>query len=586
MSGVGVFVPVSAVFPGVQTDIGTFVGLLGTLSRTDVVFWCARLNHVMTNASDQPHMGRQAFGVRQFFTIDEARLIDRFARNHGGDVTVFFRGSLLEIIRWAVLACHDHPTDGRTFENPEVRRTFAEVALIASEMWGSRVYGGALSLEEGIDAARERSIGSFRKGIEGGMVAPELAHSLGRGWQIFQRLLPSIDASFADRFKAAVGLTTEEYYACCCACITQFLMKRSEATIFDSKTLGGNTIQPALVRRFVDLESQTLIELRDAWWGSAQVDEILARPLPLYDYRPIREKPLLRASDGRTIIIDPIFVSDKVAIGPLFHVLRGCGRAIANQLFADFGTAFERYIQETLRRAFPKPADDLFDPLSIGLTERSPTGEYELDACLNYVTDLILFEIKGTWPREEELTPDNSASLVQSLRRQYGISEDGNKGTAQLARVVNAIAGHEWLGPTQEFRQVNRIVPVLVVHDILLGAPGFGVFVAAEFDRALGPGERMATGERLKGDVRVLAPIVLTVEDLELLEVSIEHFSLRAVLFDYSEACPDRMTSFHSFLTASAKYSCQLYANRDLAAAAMEPLRIAMDRLFSQVPTE
>jgi hypothetical protein len=134
----------------------------------------------------------------------------------------------------------------------------------------------------------------------------------------------------------------------------------------------------------------------------------------------------------------------------------------------------------------------------------------------------------------------------------------------------------------QEFRNINRIVTVLVVHDVLLSAPGFGGFVAAEFDRALGPCQKLTPCERLKGAVNVVVPIVLTVEDIEVLEVSIEHFSMREVLLDYSDACPDRMTSFHTFLATSVKYSRQIYASRHLASQAMEPVQVAMDRLFAK----
>jgi hypothetical protein len=274
---------------------------------------------------------------------------------------------------------------------------------------------------------------------------------------------------------------------------------------------------------------------------------------------------------------------DKIAIGPLFHVLKVCDRQEANALFAAFGNAFERYIQDTLRRAFPKTTAGLFDPLACGLKSESHSGEqFEIDACLSYVTDLILFEIKATWPREAELTPENAQSLLQSLRRQYGISEEADKGAAQLARLATLIAGRRWIGQMQEFRNINRIVTVLVVHDVLLSAPGFGGFVAAEFDRALGPCQKLTPCERLKGAVNVVVPIVLTVEDIEVLEVSIEHFSMREVLLDYSDACPDRMTSFHTFLATSVKYSRQIYASRHLASQAMEPVQVAMDRLFAK----
>jgi hypothetical protein len=207
----GVYVPVSVVFPGTLADIDTFFRHLRTLSRTDVVFWCARINHILTNGGEHSHWERQAFGIRQFFAQNEAILIGGFADQHGGDVTVFLRGAILEIIRCAVLVCEDHPNDGVTFEDLGARRTFAKVVLIANDLWGNRVYG-RLSLDEGLDAARERSIGPFRKGIEAGMVSPILAHCLGRGWEIFHNRMPSIDESFPERFKSAVGLSIEEYY--------------------------------------------------------------------------------------------------------------------------------------------------------------------------------------------------------------------------------------------------------------------------------------------------------------------------------------------------------------------------------------
>ncbi|MGA2713764.1 MAG: hypothetical protein ABSG41_11725 [Bryobacteraceae bacterium] len=576
----GVYVPVSVAFPGTLADIDAFLSLLSTLSRTDVVFWCAKINHVLTNASDLNHMQRQAVGVRQFLTPEEAYLIGGFSEEHGGTVTVFLRGALLEIIRWAVLVCEDHTNDGTTFEDPEVRRTFAKVALIANDIWGSRVYG-RLSLDGGIAAARDRSIGPFRKGVEAGMVAPQLAHSLGRGWEIFHKLIPATNKFFSERFESAAGLNIEEYYACACTLITNLLKPGSAASIFDSTTVGSNTKNPALLEHFVALESQTLSDLRRALWGDDPVEEILGKDLPVYDYKPLREKPLIRAADGRTIISDPVFMNDKLSVGPLFHALRSCRSDEVQQMFADFGHAVERHAQAILRRAFPMPVAGLFDPLACGLSGTSSRGErFEIDAHLNYVTDLILFEVKGTWLREEEFAPENSPSLLRSLYRQYGASEEGRKGTAQLARLVTMISSGEWFGP--EFRQVRRILPVLVVQDLLLGAPGFGSFVAAAFDRALGPCERLASGERLKGTMRVTAPIVITIEDLELLEVSVEHFGFREALVDYSDEYPERMTSFSQFLAISSKYSRQIYGNRHLASASMEALQLAMEQLFSQ----
>ncbi len=41
-----VFLPISEIFPDIESDLKTFKSLLRELSRTDALFWCARLKEV------------------------------------------------------------------------------------------------------------------------------------------------------------------------------------------------------------------------------------------------------------------------------------------------------------------------------------------------------------------------------------------------------------------------------------------------------------------------------------------------------------------------------------------------------------
>ena len=572
------------VFPEVTSDLTTFLALLRTLSRTDVVFSCAKINHILSNDSTMTHLEKQAFFVNSYLTPAEVERIEQYARGCREVPAVVFRGALLEVIRWAVLVCQDAASDGTTFENPPARRTFAAVVLIASDLWGERVYGSALALNDGIHAARERSVGPFRNAIEGALVASVLAHSLGRGWTLFASLLPQEEPVFLERFEAAAGMNIREYYACASAMVTNYLRPGSAATIFDANAFGRTTRKPESLQRFLALESQTLCELREALWGGAEEPTILRQTPPLYEYRRLREKPLFRATDGRTICSDPVFMSDKLSIGPFFHALPLYAQeGQANQFFASFGRVFERYIQRLLRRIFPA-TPSLFDPLTFNVMIKGGHNDAcEIDACLSYATEVFLFEIKATWLREENFAPENAATLLASLHQKYGISADREKGAAQLAKAVCMIAGDDGCKRTAALRSVQRVTPVLVVHDELLSAPGFGYFVAAEFLEALGKLGR-SKSERT-ASIGLVSPIVLTAADLEMLEVSLEHFSFREVLADYGSASPDRMISFQMFLATDAKYKNRIYASRHLAAQAMEPLTVAMEELFGQRPS-
>ncbi|MGA2741610.1 MAG: hypothetical protein ABSG65_29760 [Bryobacteraceae bacterium] len=72
---------------------------------------------------------------------------------------------------------------------------------------------------------------------------------------------------------------------------------------------------------------------------------------------------------------------------------------------------------------------------------------------------------------------------------------------------------------------------------------------------------------------------MLTVEDLELLEVSIERSGIRDVLAEYTSWSPDRMLPFSDFL-AEISATGRVFANRHLAATSIEVLERAIARLF------
>jgi hypothetical protein len=118
---------------------------------------------------------------------------------------------------------------------------------------------------------------------------------------------------------------------------------------------------------------------------------------------------------------------------------------------------------------------------------------------------------------------------------------------------------------------------VLVVHDALLGAPVYGNFLAEECRQLLNV--RPRAGEGTRGRVNIAPLTVMTIADLENLEASVEHFSLRELLRDYSHECPDRLRSLHNFI-AFSPYGTRMYRNRHLAGKTAEILKRTQEALF------
>src|SRR5262245_16627698 len=74
--------------------------------------------------------------------------------------------------------------------------------------------------------------------------------------------------------------------------------------------------------------------------------------------RPMRSSGPLdwRSRITRAVILDPTFFSEKVSIGPLFHLLTHARDGKANEIFGAFGLAFEDYAIGILRRMYPDRA--------------------------------------------------------------------------------------------------------------------------------------------------------------------------------------------------------------------------------------
>ena len=479
---IGVYVPISEIFPIIQNDFSTFKSILLDLSRTDTMFWCARLNLVVSANASVDSIEAQQFGLNQFFTSNEIQAINDFARSHGGAnrIKVFFRGQILELFRWVALFCIDHPGDGTTYEDPQIRRKFAQAALIASDVWANRIFKNKFSLDGGIDVARKRALGPNRKSVEANTATPELTQSLGRGWALFNKYLPKYYQSFDADFFSLTAISVEQYFVAFAAMVTSFMNPRNNNGIFNVSNLQQHSRYGAVLSRYLELESQEPDELKQVLWSGIRPEVSQYEDAPIAYYRPLRDRPILRTKDGRGIIFDPIFYSEKAALGPLFHILKS-PNCRSDDLFSAFGQAFEDYVLDILERMFASSgilANRFYRNHKI---LDSSGNTIEIDGMVNDVLEVVLFEVKSGLIPEADILCDDYETLLQSMRNKYSstINSKGRsklKGVGQLARSAKSLATKEWAGNGDAFRSVEFIYPVLIVHDTLLTSPVYGSF--------------------------------------------------------------------------------------------------------------
>jgi hypothetical protein len=406
LGNVSTFVPPDAVYPGLPVDEDALHELLTGLSRDDTLLMCARINAMITGFSTQGDAERQQEACGWICNQHRLQRLDAFARQRGGleRVVVFFRGQLLEMMRQTALHCRNLPGDGETFTDERIRDRFFQAVLIAGTLWGDRIYGNRL-------------------------------------WSLFSDYVPRVLPDFADRFAAATGLTLEQYLICVGAITAYTVANRAFRTVNFGATTAFDTVFPV----YLELESMTPEDLARAAPG-----------LPATGFRALRERPILRTPGGLSAVLDPAIYSETLTIGPLFHLVADKRRA--NELFGHFGRAFERYAIDILRRMYPVGSGLLAQRLLTNVEGRNAAGGgFEIDAALDDVTEVVLFEIKAASLREDSLLDASGEEFILQLRRKYGVLQadcsagERAKGAAQLAKIVGAIARREWVGPSGEF---------------------------------------------------------------------------------------------------------------------------------------
>lgn len=548
------FVPVSEVFPDTDNSFRTFITILSGLSLTDTLLWCARINQRLFNGTiDSSAFSDTQIQLLGFFLNEQdfSRLA-HFSSKHGGitNVKAFSRYQLLEVMRWALLFCDDLPDDGNTYTSQEVRRSFMKVALIAHDIWNAQIFGPQALEGRSIDDFTEY-LGAFRKSMEAVKTAPSFWVAIGRGYSLFSDYLPRKYSNFEVLFTEVTGLTIMEHYAILLAFISNFdlgLHPDKTGIIEISQLPSADNIArrySSKLTRFLANETQTIDELRSALWGNkSRISLNSYHDASRLDEQCIRSRPILRTDDGRGIIIDPVYFAERASVGPLFSLLPEVkdGDLLLNQ----FGEAFEEYCCEILNDMFP----DVPDASPKRLECQVPIGPYMIDACLNDFDQAVLFETKAVWLREEEIRPNNPQDFIEHLREKYVVGKSGRrKGIGQLAQQIIAIDSDE---SDARFSNIELVYPILIAHDYRLGMPLIGRFFAREFvqfwSRQLPESDRLSL-ERLI----VCLPIVLTIDDLESLQILTKKTSFMNLISSYSLNNPDRQLSFHNHLT-NAEY--------------------------------
>jgi len=207
----GLCITCEEVFADVPDTLDNLRGLLAAMDRTQVLLWCARVNEKLSEQLAPPELAqlnpfdrfhrRQQLLVRHFFNREQTERVVTFFRKEAAKQrtaiisvpmlpTVFFRGQVLELLRWACIFCPDIPST--YFDVPDARTPLAKALLIAGTLWNHRIYERAAAAPTDPLQGTGRLLVTFRIGRDQDASALDLTRALARGLNIFSVFFPLI----------------------------------------------------------------------------------------------------------------------------------------------------------------------------------------------------------------------------------------------------------------------------------------------------------------------------------------------------------------------------------------------------------
>jgi hypothetical protein len=305
----------------------------------------------------------------------------------------------------------------------------------------------------------------------------DLAYSFGRAQIILKKYLRSSDAQVVGACKAlsldpknvlVAGIALDEYIALITAFYSVLNVPRPQELIDGTKSFRIN-IDEFLARTkiprdhfdlFVRNRARTIDEFRRdiAAGGLRNADELrtaLMTDTFIADFRAFRQTPFVFVGEKIIIPIDIKFIAELLAVGVYWSLFDSLPSEKRQRFAQLWGRMFHLYCADLMRFNYP---DGVMNPLAFEV----PFDAGAADAILDFGTDVILFEFKGSLLTHAAKAERNFVEFEKDFRRKFVEKENGErKGIAQLAAAALAI-------DEQRIKTAIRpkaVYPVLVCYE-------------------------------------------------------------------------------------------------------------------------
>lgn len=551
-SGISLFFPFDALYPGATPSLHALSQAVQRVDRWEGLKLFSRFLWQLLTQFDKPNMEIQRSLVAEAFDRPSYQRLLEFERtNKDAHITVFFRAQVLEAVRWLLTLSGSSPP-----QEVMAKQDVLAVLMHASHFWGKRLeqaFPDNQQVLAELESSRSIAALASRIGTSQGSVVWHPLVPIARATVLYTQLLPRHFPDFHSCFRESVGVDYDFFLGLQTTFWGLIVSRNDRNPLVTLDDTVPHRLHDAALR-YLSTQSQTI----DAWTADLRRQPI--DPSVPCSLQLLRSRPIIARTERRTeyLILDPVTFVESLTAGPVFSLSTVETRQKA---LDSLGHAFGDYVSDLLRNVYPESGPGS----RLQCNQKIRRGEEEIgeiDAFIDYGHSLIVFEAKASFLSERSISALDPDQFLTDLERRYvGTEEGGPKGVTQLASVTKHYESGLWGTRLKNLSGLPCVYPVLIVHDRAMDNPLTLHHLCRCFQREFGVEESRTLEEIRYLGIRVKNVVIISIDDLEAMEAAIGTLSLLDVLSAFSRENPDRLATFHNFLSGS-KY--QLRPNRRL----------------------
>jgi len=188
-----------------------------------------------------------------------------------------------------------------------------------------------------------------------------------------------------------------------------------------------------------------------------------------YDYKRLRDKPLLRLDEKTYRIIHPLFVADKIYKG-LYFLLSSLNSNGDKIVKGDFRSWYTTNFSE--ENCFIKLIEYSITYRSVLAFDRDFKTDGAPDGYVRIQNDIFIFENKDVYLNAEIKQSYDAVKLDDALKLKFLIEPQRVVGIGQIINnIVRTSLKHHLIDQSYNYNEVT-VYPILMIHDRMFETPG------------------------------------------------------------------------------------------------------------------